>query len=139
VRCPLPKQFSRCGLRVRPYVTATTALLITGCAAPLPKWELQPAPVEHVIQEQKPDEIRLTLLNGDRFEVRGPVVVRDTLAGLALRGVPRQPQSLAVPVDSVAAVETLSGYERTQRSMLPILIGVGIAAGVGLAVALSGW
>jgi hypothetical protein len=78
------------------------------------------------------------LSNGDRFEVRGPVVVRDTLAGLALRGVPRQPQSFAVPIDSVAAVEVLSGYERASQSTLPILLLVGLAAGVGLVVALSG-
>jgi hypothetical protein len=137
VRCGMRKETSRSGLLVWPCVRATTALLIAGCAAPLPRWELQPAPVEQVIAEQKPYEIRLTLSSGDRFEVRAPVVVRDTLAGLALRGVARQPQSFAVPVDSVAAVEVPTGYERAKRSMLPIPLGVGLVLGAAALVGLS--
>ena len=117
----------------------TLVIVAAGCAAPVPKWKLQPAPVGQVIEQQSPDQVRMTLSNGDRFEVRGPVVVRDTLAGLALRGVPRQPQSFAVPIDSVAAVEVLSGFERTRRSMLPFVLALLPVAFAGLMTLSSGW
>lgn len=101
------------------------------------KWQQhEGASPREVIEEHRPDEIRITLADGQQRIVRGPVVVNDTLAGLEVSGAAK---SFAIPIDQVIAIETLSAHEKTTRAVLPILVGVALLAGVLLIVGFAAW
>jgi hypothetical protein len=110
----------------------------TGYIAPgVQQWGVVEGTPEEVVTQLRPEELRVTLLDGERFVVRGPVVVRDTLAGLGLRGA--TPTSVAIPVDSVAVMELLPASEKARRVALPIMLGVAVLGLIALGALSTMW
>lgn len=85
---------------LRSVAAVLIATLLTGCMI----WE--PAPLApQVIADSTPSVVRVTLLDGDRVEVRKPYIVGDSLIGGRYRyakGLGR----VAFPLNEIAVIET---------------------------------
>lgn len=77
-------------------------------------WAAHKAPVPEAFAGEPPPEVRVTLHDGQRIVLRGPVVSADSLLGIEVievpqsAGPPRQ-RRVAVGLDQVAQLETRRG------------------------------
>jgi hypothetical protein len=58
-------------------ITVASLAALAGCY----NWHVETAPPAEVIQQQHPGRIRLTVLSGDRFELKSPTLAGDTIVG----------------------------------------------------------
>jgi hypothetical protein len=87
-------------------LAVAVALMLVGCAT----WRATTAPLPEVVRDH-PDRIRVTRRDSGQVEVRGPVLVSDTLRGT------REDRRIAIPVDDILRVET-RGFSAGKSSIL---------------------
>jgi hypothetical protein len=95
-------------MRARHLPGAAFLLLAAqGCTT----WAQTAEPVPVLLGDDPPPEVRLTLRDGRRFELRGPALAGDSLLGIEMlkapdRERPASQRRVAVPLGEVAVLET---------------------------------
>jgi hypothetical protein len=89
--------------------------------------------VSQVIADERPVELRLTLHDGRRLEVRGLRIVGDTLTGVTSDGR----EQVSVALSAVRAVE-VARLDGVKTAVATVGIGIGIAAILAIFVMVSG-
>lgn len=104
---------------------ALLAVYLQACTS----WRAYQDPVPAAFAGEPPPEVRLTLRDGQRVELHGPVLRGDSLLGLELIGVPdregpgRQ-RRVAVALDQVTKLETRQGNNAAVvLVMMPVVLG----------------
>lgn len=101
------------------------AVLAAGCT----RWSVRDSPPGVVLRTDRPEQMRLTLADGARVELRSPRLSGDSLLGLSTHGV-----RLAVPTDEVRQVEVRT----TNTAGTVALVGLGVGAVLVAIAAASG-
>jgi hypothetical protein len=95
-----------------------------------------------VVIEKEPGKIRLTMLDGDRMELADPIVTDGEIVGHPLdhrcrdhwnRRYVACVDSLRVPTDGVASIETREPDELATATILVVVVGIVVAAAIAVA------
>jgi hypothetical protein len=91
-------------------------MVAMGCA----RWQPQGLTPRAVIERDHPDQVRITLRDSSRMDLRAPVIRGDTLRGLTEQG------DSAFALSDVSYVSLKGG----NKAAVAALSGVGVAAGL---------
>jgi len=104
-------------------------LLLPCYLAACTSWQTQELAPEQVLAQEQPDQVRVTLSDGQRLELRYPAVHGDTLTGM------REARQVAVPLERVSRLELREADGgKTLLLVGGVMLGTVIAAGAAFAI-----